>query len=1526
MKKVLFAFLFLISIAGFAQFSKTHYIPPLSNCYYLQDGINVQEAQDQYLYISCPSETKVKFKISRIGGTSITGTVSRDNPYVLAIGNGPNTQLLISKNDVGKKMNNKGFIVEAEDMVYVTVRLRATKNEKNEIVQAGGLVSKGLAALGTRFRIGAFTDTSISNNINEDDFYKGTVYTFATILATENNTKVSFSDIKTGVSLVNAPNVSNGIVLNAGESYAIAVQGATSPNLSPNLANRDGLIGTLILSDKPVAVNCGSFMGTNGVTSQRMDIGTDQIVSAERTGTEYIFIKGNGNNKVEKPLIVADSDDTEVYVNGNSSPVKILKAGEYLALDGSDFTNDGNLYVKASKSVFAYQGLGGSQDEANQNLHFVPPLRCETPKAINNIPLINKIGEDPDYLATVCIVTEAGADLTFLINGSSFTLAQLKVKYPVTGPFNVTGNTKYVTYKVQNLSGNVSVFSTRQVYVSYFGSSGSATYGGFYSGFTFNPEISFGTFDAATSSCIPNVKLSVNSISSFDSFKWYLDGKEIGGVTGNICVPAIPGFYNVVGTMTACNNISLTSDKIPVSVCAADNDNDQVNDNVDNDNDNDGIDNCTGSLGDKQIDLVNVNSGNVSKNPYNNSFTGTTKGTGNTSSFPIKGKSDGSFVTEVLAGKANSVSQKWIFDKPISLSLNYPVSAANTDWLTANGDFVLEVPTDKTITVLNPSDQLLIDTNYDGVYESGITQFSSFQVRFRLNNGGQALTPGTATFKFLAHLVKTFSITHKNLSETVNDRATFVLTATCLPMDIDNDGISNEFDSDDDNDGITDKLENFGKSKANEPFVDANGNGMNDRLEGLVLLDSDNDNVKDCWDLDSDNDGIYDLIEAGHKASDANLDGMIDGAPSAFGANGLYDALESSAESGTLNYAVTDTDNDGNSNYIELDSDADGCNDVKEAGFSDANGDGHLGNVLSVVNAFGKVTSATDGYTVPTTDNYVTSAPIIITVQPMDQSICENQSTSFAIETNGVNGYQWQMSKEGNNFVDVVDNENYSGSKEKVLKVMNVTSNMNGYKFQVKLVKNGNSCNLLSDSVTLKVLALPTVTDPVTLIQCDDDVDGTTYFNLRQIESQISVNHDNEKFDYFTTSASAKNNDNKYLISKPTVYKSSDGKVWARITNANGCFNVVQVNLVVSVTQIPAETVFKFSACDDYVDEKNDDNDGITTFDFHKATDKIKEMLPNNATYDVKYYVTQQDALQETDEQGNSLAISDVSQYRNVGYQNLQNIWVRIDSSIPNSCVGLGTYVQLIVNPLPKIEKVHENVICKGNVNQTVNLNAGLISGSRSQYEYQWYLGETKIENAQGYYYEAATDGTYFCKVTDVSTNCERTRTEKVISSEVAVIDGVQVEDLSENSKATILVSGTGKYEYALDNHYGPYQDSNVFENVEMGFHTVYVNDKNGCGMIPQNIAVVGAPNFFTPNGDGYNDLWKPKGISSEFNKKTVVYIFDRFGKLLSQIANGESDGWDGTFNGNPMPSDDYWYVIKMEDGREAKGHFSLKR
>ena len=130
---------------------------------------------------------------------------------------------------------------------------------------------------------------------------------------------------------------------------------------------------------------------------------------------------------------------------------------------------------------------------------------------------------------------------------------------------------------------------------------------------------------------------------------------------------------------------------------------------------------------------------------------------------------------------------------------------------------------------------------------------------------------------------------------------------------------------------------------------------------------------------------------------------------------------------------------------------------------------------------------------------------------------------------------------------------------------------------------------------------------------------------------------------------------------------------------------------------------------------------------------------------------------------------------------------------------------------------------------------------------------------------------------------------------------------------------------YQLD--YGPLQESNVFQNVGSGTHIIRVVDANGCSNpLSQEVMVINYPKFFTPNEDSYNDTWNISGLASQINAR--IFIFDRYGKLLKQIRP-RGQGWDGTYNNQPLPADDYWFVVEYEENgisKEFKAHFSLKR
>jgi gliding motility-associated-like protein len=268
-----------------------------------------------------------------------------------------------------------------------------------------------------------------------------------------------------------------------------------------------------------------------------------------------------------------------------------------------------------------------------------------------------------------------------------------------------------------------------------------------------------------------------------------------------------------------------------------------------------------------------------------------------------------------------------------------------------------------------------------------------------------------------------------------------------------------------------------------------------------------------------------------------------------------------------------------------------------------------------------------------------------------------------------------------------------------------------------------------------------------------------------------------------------------------------------------------------------------------------------------------------------------------------------------------QNVRVVVENPINTDCTAQ-VIIPFIIHPSPLIDLQETELICRPETQ--IILDAGILDGT-TNYAFQWYFNGTLMSGETNPTLTVSTEGVYSVSVTSVY-NCTKTREITVVASQIAQISDIEVVDLSDIDSILITVTGAGNYEYALDDILGPYRDENFFPNVPSGIHTVFIKDKDGCGIVgPITIPVLGIPHYFTPNGDGYNDTWNVKGVSEDFNYLSTIYIFDRYGKLLKQIGTTGS-GWDGTFNGHLLPADDYWYSIQFEDGRSAKGHFALMR
>lgn len=142
-----------------------------------------------------------------------------------------------------------------------------------------------------------------------------------------------------------------------------------------------------------------------------------------------------------------------------------------------------------------------------------------------------------------------------------------------------------------------------------------------------------------------------------------------------------------------------------------------------------------------------------------------------------------------------------------------------------------------------------------------------------------------------------------------------------------------------------------------------------------------------------------------------------------------------------------------------------------------------------------------------------------------------------------------------------------------------------------------------------------------------------------------------------------------------------------------------------------------------------------------------------------------------------------------------------------------------------------------------------------------------------------------------------------------------------KNSIELITPSTNTTFEFSIDGI--NYQSSPLFLNISRGNYIAYIRNRANCDYATYPFTILDYPNFFTPNGDGANDVWKVDGLDSY--PLSTIYIFDRYGKLLKQM-NANSVGWNGTFNGYPLPATDYWFRLVLNENQIVNGHFNLKR
>ena len=420
------------------------------------------------------------------------------------------------------------------------------------------------------------------------------------------------------------------------------------------------------------------------------------------------------------------------------------------------------------------------------------------------------------------------------------------------------------------------------------------------------------------------------------------------------------------------------------------------------------------------------------------------------------------------------------------------------------------------------------------------------------------------------------------------------------------------------------------------------------------------------------------------------------------------------------------------------------------------------------------------------------------------------------------------------------------------------------------------------------------------LIQCDsydsNPNDELSTFNLENSIAALTLNKADDFNVYFYLNDTDAKNDLYNENSLTLIYKNTvpNQILTAKILYKDSdCFSLGKVELIANSSLLLNAS--DFIGCDI--------GDGTASFDFSTKENEIKSSLNLPSTVVIYFYDSEENAINDVSPLGNDYISSE------------KPIYFRAENN--GLCYGAGTF-NLIVNYFPPVESDENVPVCENSF--PIEINAGIPLYIQQNYSYNWSNGENT------YQISVANEQQISVTIKDKIFLCEKVKTFNINKVYTPKIIDINI-NLNNNTVAIITENNFDNL-YVIDNPYNNYQSENTFYNVTPGLHTVYAKNKYDCGITAKNIFVLGFPKFFTPNNDGINDLWEIKGLNFEEFRYSNILIFNRFGKHLATI-NPDS-GWDGIYNGEFLPSDDYWFSIDVTDDRNLtktyKAHFSLLR
>ncbi|SNR80703.1 gliding motility-associated C-terminal domain-containing protein [Maribacter sedimenticola] len=431
-------------------------------------------------------------------------------------------------------------------------------------------------------------------------------------------------------------------------------------------------------------------------------------------------------------------------------------------------------------------------------------------------------------------------------------------------------------------------------------------------------------------------------------------------------------------------------------------------------------------------------------------------------------------------------------------------------------------------------------------------------------------------------------------------------------------------------------------------------------------------------------------------------------------------------------------------------------------------------------------------------------------------------------------------------------------------------------------------------SFDLNIYDTPAVPQVADWQVCDDNNDGIYLFDFSKKETEILSGSTGTNISFYVSQTDAETAQNGITGNYQNI--SNPQTIYFRLENSNNaqCYSVSSFQLQVFDTP-RAYTASDIIICDT-------DEAGRYYFDL---SEKDAEVLNGQDPlyYDVSYHGSENDAL-------NNIAPLSTANYQNTNLNEI--LWARVQHTDLESCFDVSSF-NLIVNPLPQMNMEERYVICPD--------SPDLILDGGDFESWSWQSSEG-VELSTNRNFNVSVLGTYqlIVRKTTNGVRCENSRSFEVLSSGAPESMEVEVNGFSDQIDITVTATGTGPFEYSVDGE--NYQASNKFV-VFPGKHTVFVRDLLECRVISEEIIAIGYQRFFTPNGDGNNEFWNI--IGAELYPASRLFIYDRYGKFIVQVSPN-SKGWDGSYNGNPLPASDYWFNYQYGTDQTMTGHFTLKR